>query len=115
MDPTLLEAVDVAAGLSREGAIIINTPSSPSEIRKKLKLQGAKVFAVDATAISTEKLGRNIPNTPMVGALLKVSEIMKLDTLLDYFKKEYASKFRPEVIEGNLGAIQKAYDSVKGE
>ena len=115
LDPTLLEAVNVTAGLSTEGVLIINTPSSPSEIRKKLSVKGAKIFTVDATSISIEKLGRNIPNTPMIGALLKVAKLLKLETLLNYFEKEYASKFRPEIIEGNLAAIQKAYDEVKSE
>jgi len=115
LDPTLLEVVDVAEGLPEDGVLIINTTEKPANIRKQLGLNKGKIFTVDATAISIENIGRNIPNTPMMGALIKATGVIKLDTLLDDFKEKFSSKFRKEVLEGNVNAIKKAYEEVIAE
>jgi pyruvate ferredoxin oxidoreductase gamma subunit len=49
----------------------------------------------------------------MLGALVKVTGVIKLETLLENFKEKYAKRFKPEVFQGNLEAIQTAYDEVK--
>ncbi len=117
LDPTLMATVDVTAGLSDEGIIIINTPLTPAQIRKEMGISGKKIFTVDASGISKETLGREIPNTPMLGALIKVSGLLDIENVLDDTKKKLEKKFRtkPELIEGNIQAIKKAYEEVKGE
>ena len=80
-----------------------------------LGIKGGKIFTVDATSISVSKLGRNIPNMPMVGALLKATGLIKLESLTGTFKESFAAKFTPEVIKGNLEAIEQAYKEVKAE
>jgi pyruvate ferredoxin oxidoreductase gamma subunit len=116
IDETLLETVDVTSGLKEDGAIIINTTKSPDEIRPLLKGYKGKVCTVDARTISIETLGRYFPNTPMLGAVVKVSKVMDEDTFLDSmivsFKHKFANK--PEVIEGNMKAIKRAMQEVKG-
>lgn len=117
LDPTLMATVNVAQGLPADGLLIVNTSKTPNEIRKEINLSGAKVFTVDASAIANEKIGRNIPNTPMLGALVKVSGLLDFNEMLENtegkLKKKFANK--PEVIKGNLEAIRVAHDSVKGE
>ncbi|MDD5594397.1 MAG: 2-oxoacid:acceptor oxidoreductase family protein [Candidatus Margulisbacteria bacterium] len=117
LDPTLMGKVDVTAGLDPSGAIIVNTTESAAEVRKTLKLQGGRVYTVDASGISKETIGREIPNTPMLGALVKVSGILDFDTMIkdteQKLKKKFASK--PEVVQGNLDAMKRAYNEVKGE
>jgi pyruvate ferredoxin oxidoreductase gamma subunit len=117
LDPTLMGKVDVTAGLTKDGAIIVNTHESAASVRATLKLQGARVFTVDASTISKETIGREIPNTPMLGALIKVSGLFDLEKMLEdteiKLKKKFASK--PEVVKGNLEAIRRAYKEVKGE
>lgn len=115
LDPTLLDAVDVAEGLKDDGALIINTPLSPAEIRVKLGLKGFRVFTVDATSIAIEKLGRNIPNTPMIGALVKVTKATDIKNLIDDFRRAYAHKFNSAILDGNIKAIEEAHNKVKGE
>ncbi|HHY24538.1 MAG TPA: pyruvate synthase, partial [Clostridiaceae bacterium] len=83
VDETLLEAVDVTSGLKEDGAIVINTTKSPDEIRPLLKGYKGKVCTVDARTISIETLGRYFPNTPMLGAVVKVSKIMDEQVFLD--------------------------------
>lgn len=117
LDPTLMATVDVAQGLPQDGSLIVNTSKTPQEIRKEIGLKAAKVYAVDASAIAMEKIGRNIPNTPMLGALVKVSGLLDFDKMLenteDKLKKKFAHK--PEIVKGNIEAIKAAHDSVKGE
>ena len=115
LDPTLIDVVDITEGMKDDTSIVINTVFSPKEIRSKLGIQGGKIFTVDATSISVVKVGRNIPNMPMVGALLKATGVIKLENLLETFKENFAKKFTPEVIKGNLEAIEQAYKEVKAE
>ena len=56
VDESLLESVDVTAGLKEEGAIIVNTAKTPDEIIPHLKGYKGKVFTVDARTISVEAL-----------------------------------------------------------
>ncbi|MCM8789108.1 MAG: 2-oxoacid:acceptor oxidoreductase family protein, partial [Candidatus Omnitrophica bacterium] len=69
----------------------------------------------DASKISIETIGREIPNTPMMGALIKITGILNINSVLKDIKHKLELKFRnrPEVIEGNLTAVQQAYNQVK--
>jgi len=116
LDPTLVDSVDVTEGVPQDGIVIVNTEKSPADIKKALGITGAiKVFTVDASKISTETIGRDIPNTPMLGALVKATGLMDFKEMLDDTKKKLEKKFRskPEVIEGNVKAIERAYNEVK--
>ncbi|MEE1053574.1 MAG: 2-oxoacid:acceptor oxidoreductase family protein [Acutalibacteraceae bacterium] len=115
VDETLLYSVDVTAGLNPDGAVIINTPKSAEEVMPLLKGYKGRVVTVDARSISEHTLGKNFPNTPMLAATVAVSGIMKKH---EFIKEMYASfehKFakKPEVIEGNMQALEMAYDAVE--
>ena len=114
VDDSLLEAVDVTAGLKKEGAIVINTTKEGEEIKKLLKGYEGKVYKIDARKISIEALGRYFPNTPMLAAIVKVSKVMTDEEFLNDMKGSFKHKFakKPEVIEGNMKALQLALDSV---
>ena len=115
VDDTLLESVDVTAGLKKEGAIVINTTKSPEEVRKLLKGYEGKVCTIDAKTISIDTLGKYFPNTPMLAAIVKVSGIMSdeefLNDMIGSFKHKFAKK--PEVIDGNMKALEIALKEVK--
>ncbi|MFA4843448.1 MAG: 2-oxoacid:acceptor oxidoreductase family protein [Candidatus Margulisiibacteriota bacterium] len=117
LDPTLMGKVDVTQGLPADGYLIVNTTATPAEIRQQLKLKGTKVFTVDASGISKATIGRDIPNTPMMGALVKATGLLDFEHMLvdteDKLKKKFASK--PEIVKGNIAAIRRAYSEVKGE
>lgn len=117
LDPTLLGKVDVTQGLPEDGTVIVNTPKSPAEIRSRLKLKGRKLYTVDADTISTETIGRAFPNTPMLGALIKATEVVPIQEMLESTRHRLAKKFRnkPEAVEGNIKAIERAYQEVHGE
>lgn len=117
LDPTLLDKVDAAEGLPEDGKFIINTSKSASEIRSELGIKGKKIYTVDASKISHETLGKDIPNTPMLGALIKVSNLLDFNSVLADLEKKLTKKFasKPEIVAGNLLAIKRAYDEVKSE
>lgn len=115
LDPTLLDSVDVTEGLDAKGIIIVNTTQSPSIIRKKLNLKGGKLYTIAATEIAMKELRRNIPNTPMIAALAKVAEIVSLNSVKKSFEENYSKKFRKEVMDANLRAMDAAYNSVISE
>ena len=114
VDETLLATVDVTAGLKKEGAIVINTPKSKEEIMDKLNGYEGGVYTVDARKISVETLGKNFPNSPMLAAIVAVSKVMDRTTFIGEMKASYEHKFakKPEVIEGNMKALEMAYDVV---
>jgi pyruvate ferredoxin oxidoreductase gamma subunit len=118
LDPTLLGLVDVTEGMSNHGILVINTDEDPKSIRDKMKLQGRKVFTVDATGISIKHLGKAIPNTPMIGALVKaIHDFMPLsiENIAADFAKKFTGKFHPDIVKGNVEAIKEAYGEVKAE
>ena len=115
VDDTLLESVDVTAGLKETGAIVINTTKSDEYLKKALKGYSGEVYTIDARKISEEALGRYFPNTPMLAAIVKVSKIMTDDELLEDMKGSFKHKFakKPEVIDGNMKALEMALKEVK--
>ncbi|OGC36963.1 pyruvate synthase [candidate division WOR-1 bacterium RIFOXYB2_FULL_48_7] len=117
LDQTLMGKVDVTEGLPATGILIVNTTDSPAEVRAKLKLQGLKVFTVDASGISKATIGRDIPNTPLLGALVKASNLLDFASMLKDTEEKLAIKFKskPEIVKGNIEAIKRAYNEVKGE
>lgn len=115
VDETLLENVDVTAGLNPEGAIVVNTTKSPEEIKPHLKGYEGAVYTLDARAISEECLGRYFPNSPMLAAIAAISKVMTKEDFFREMEGSYRHKFakKPEVVEGNLKALRMAYEEVE--
>ena len=115
VDDTLLESVDVTAGLKEDGAILINTTKSAEVLRKELKDYKGDIYTLDARKISLETLGKYFPNTPMLAGIVKISKIMTDEELIEDMKGAFKHKFakKPEVIEGNMKALEMALKEVK--
>ena len=115
VDDTLLESVDVTAGLKEDGAILINTTKGKDELDKLLKGYKGKVYTIDARKVSMETLGKYFPNTPMLAAIVKVSKIMNEEDFVKDMQESFKHKFakKPEVIDGNMKALQLALKEVK--
>ena len=115
VDDTLLDTVDVTAGLKQEGAIVINTTKDKDTIMSKLKGYNGAVYKIDAGKISIETLGKYFPNTPMLAAIVKVTGIMSdedfLNDMIGSFQHKFAKK--PEVIDGNMNALKMALAEVE--
>lgn len=116
VDETLIEDIDVTAGLKEDGAIIINTAKSPEEMRPMLRGYKGRVCTIDARKVSIATLGKYFPNSPMLAATIKVSGLMDIDAFLKEMETSYAHKFatKPEVIKGNMDALKMALEEVRG-
>lgn len=115
VDESLLECVDVTAGLSPDGAIIINSAKEPAELRPLLRGYTGKVCTIDARAISEETLGKNFPNTPMLAAAVKISGVVEPGRFIQDMEASFHHKFatKPQVIAGNMRALTKSMQEVK--
>jgi pyruvate ferredoxin oxidoreductase gamma subunit len=114
VDETLLESVDVTAGLKEDGAIIINTPQTADQIRPLLNGYKGKVYTVDARTISVAALGKYFPNSPMLAAAVAVSRVMDWEQFISEMRASYQHKFakKPEVIDGNMKALTMTYEAL---
>ncbi len=113
LDPTLLGTDAVKEGADESTVFIVNSGLDPETVKSKYNLPG-KVYTVDASSISEEILGRNLPNTPMLGALIRALNLMDFSNFLEAVEARLRIKYKPEVVEGNLKAIKRAFEEVKG-
>lgn len=115
VDDSLLESVPVTNGLKETGAILINTTKTAEELKPLLNGYKGKIYTIDARKVSEEALGKYFPNTPMLAAIVKVSQIMTEQEFLDDMKGSFQHKFakKPEVIEGNMKALELALKEVQ--
>ena len=115
VDDTLLETVDVTAGLKTTGAIIINTTKSADYLKSVLNGYAGKIYTIDARKVSMETLGKYFPNTPMLASIVKVTGIMSDEDFLKDMEGSFKHKFakKPEVIDGNMKALEMALKEVK--
>ncbi|MDD3487727.1 MAG: 2-oxoacid:acceptor oxidoreductase family protein [Candidatus Moranbacteria bacterium] len=111
MDETLLGIVDVSKNLDENEMLIVNTRSGRDEISQKTGYVG-NIFPIDATSLSLEVIGEPRPNTAILGKLLKISEVVRLESLTEVFREKYLEKIGNEKTEKNILAIEKAYDSI---
>lgn len=115
VDETLLDSIDVTGGLKEGGAVLINTPGSPVEVRPRLNGWTGRVCTIDARRISEERLGSNFPNTPMLAALVKVSGALETGRFLADIEESFKHKFaaRPHLVEGNMAILIQAMEEVQ--
>ncbi|MCK5023910.1 MAG: 2-oxoacid:acceptor oxidoreductase family protein [Candidatus Aenigmarchaeota archaeon] len=112
IDPTLIGQIDVTSGMTDNDVLIVNTTRSSDKIKEKTGFNG-KIYTVDATEISINHLGKNLPNTPMIGALIKVTGVVEMDFLIERVKNTFLDKIGEEKTNANIASIKQAYEEVK--
>ncbi len=115
IDPALAYTADITAHEKETTRYIITTHLPKNELIVDidvLKGKEDRVYVVDCMKISMETIGRAIPNTPMLGALIKVSDMFELDFFQAAMLKVLA-KFPQKIIDANVAAIDRAYNEVK--
>jgi len=115
LDPTLLGAVAVAEGLKEEGSLLVNTSMSPAEVRESTGFHTGKIYTVDASHIAIEEMGREITNTPMLGAFSQATGLVDLESLAREVRAWFGEKLSKEAVEANVRAMQRAAkEMIKG-
>lgn len=103
LDPGLLRIVDVTSGLKANGMLVVNTKKQPEQIRQEFNINWS-LATVDATKIVQELLGVPIVNTSMVGALLRATGVVKLESLLEPLRQRFG-----RLAERNIEAMKRAH------
>lgn len=112
IDSTLIGPIDVTEGMTKEGILIVNTSKTPEEIKKQIDFEG-KVYTVDATKIAIDATGANKPNVPILGAMIKVTGVIKLDSVEEKIKHKFLKKLGEEKTQATIDAIVRAHDEVQ--
>jgi pyruvate ferredoxin oxidoreductase gamma subunit len=107
LDPSLLDIANPSEGIRDGGILIINSSHEPESIRNKLSYSG-KMALVDAGAIAKEVIGLPITNTTMVGALIKGTSLLSVDSFKDPFKRRFG-----KIAARNIEAMERAYAETK--
>ncbi len=108
LDASLLKIAAPEKGLKKNGILLVNSSKSPAQIQKEFGYKGIRVATVDATLIATEELGRPITNTTMLGALVKVSGLIKLESMEEPMKERFG-----RIADRNMKSFRRAFDEVK--
>ena len=104
LDPSLLPIANVTSGLKKNGVLVINTKKPFKDIESEFKVK-QKLAIIDATKIARELLGVPITNTTMVGALIKATGVVKLESLSEPLRHRFG-----RLAERNIDAMTKAFE-----
>jgi pyruvate ferredoxin oxidoreductase gamma subunit len=113
LDPTLLGTVDVTEGLKEGGMLLVNTHQSPAEIRQAVGLRGGQVRTVNASQIALQEMGRDVTNTPMLGAFAHATGLFGLDEMAGELRAWFGGKLSEAGVEGNLRAMRRAAEELQ--
>jgi pyruvate ferredoxin oxidoreductase gamma subunit len=106
VDKSMALFKNTTQGLAKGGYFICNYDGTPEELRSKLDLDpSVTVITLDATGIAMKAIGKDYPNTPMLGALLKATNIVDFASL----EKVLGERFKGKVLEGNEEALRQGY------
>ena len=106
LDPSLLGEIDVTAGMPKGGWLIVNTSLNQQDIQDIVNRKDINVATIDATRIALDVLGRNITNTIILGALIRISHIFTVDELSEAIMR----RFKGELAGKNIQAIKQAIE-----
>ena len=107
LDDSLLDTIDVVAGLKKEGSVVINSRDRPEDIDLGREIMTA---AIDATSVALEILKAPITNTAILGALAKGTGIVKIESLEEAIKGRFGEKLGAKIGERNALAARTAYE-----
>lgn len=112
LDSTLLTSIHIVEGLKLKGKLLVNFKGEPNKIAEILKISGGNfyVYTTPATEIAMEVIGRPIANTAMVGALVKATDVVGLESV----NKALRDRFPPKIAELNVKVVEKAFNETRG-
>ncbi|MDO8581445.1 MAG: 2-oxoacid:acceptor oxidoreductase family protein [bacterium] len=112
VDSTLLKTEPILEGTNENAIIIVNSSHEPENIARAISGGKRKVWTVDATAIALQELGKNFPNTTLLGALIRATELVSLENILEKVAEGLGKK-NAALLEGNLQAVRRGYNEAR--
>ncbi len=106
IDPALLEIGNPYEGLKPGGVLVLNSPKQ--FIGRPSKNLG-KVGVINATQVAMCEIGKDIPNTCLIGALAATTGWVKLESII----KGFGDYFEGDMLERNIRNAQRGYNEVE--
>ncbi|NCA80907.1 MAG: pyruvate synthase, partial [Sphingobacteriia bacterium] len=103
---------DVGKNITENESVIVNTKKPEEEIRKKIKNFRGNIKSIDANGIALDTIGMIQPNGVILGKLIAVTEIVKLESVKEQFRKIFEKKIGEELTQKNVLAIERGYDAL---
>ncbi len=111
LDASLIGQVNILGGLVSDGTVVINVTDANTGALEKLQARPEQqLWTVDGSAIGAELLGRNLPNTPVLGAFARAVPVLGLEAISEALKQLMSETFSAAIIESNLKALRRGYD-----
>lgn len=112
-DWTLLDVVDVIQGLPARGIAVVNTTLAPEVVAARFGEPALRVACIDGDGIAMRLLGRPIPNSPLLGALLRAYPVIELPVMEQASRTGLEATFPTRIVEANLEALDEGYRTVR--
>jgi pyruvate ferredoxin oxidoreductase gamma subunit len=112
-DWTLLDVVDVIQGLPARGIAVVNTTLAPEVVAERFGEPALRVACIDGDGIAKRLLGRPIPNSPLLGALLRAYPVIELPVMVQALQTGLEATFPSRIVEANLDALNEGYRTVR--
>lgn len=109
LDSSLLDILDVTQGLKPGGTLVVSSSTPARELAARFHFDGS-LWAVDGTHIAREKLGRPITNTTMLGALIRATGIVNIESISEPLRHRFGV-----IAAKNEQALRAAYEQVERE
>jgi len=109
LDPTVLILPDVVAGIKPNGIVIANTNKLLEDVKYLLGVN-VQLGVVDASKIAMEIIKRPITNTTMMGAFVRATNIVKVETVKEQLKERFPTNY-----ETNIKAMLRGYEELEME
>lgn len=111
LDSTLIGNVNVLEGIKPGGALIANSVHDRESLKKTLNTD-IEIHSVNGTKIALETVGKPLANTAMLGALIKVSKIVELESIMTELRTKLSGKLPEKVVEKNVLSVERAFQEV---
>jgi pyruvate ferredoxin oxidoreductase gamma subunit len=112
-DPTLLHGGGVLTGLAEHGLVVVNSARTPvALVDAGLRLgDGQRAVCLPASELARERLGRPLPNTALIGAVVALTGVVRRPALYAAIRERFAS-LGDEVLSANLRLASDAWHLV---
>lgn len=104
LDSTLIGLPEVTSGLALGKTMVINA-SIDQVSRLDALRERYRIWLVDATQIAVDTIGIPITNTAIIGALVRASGLVTLDSMNESFERRFG-----KIAAKNLAAMRTAYE-----
>ena len=113
LDASLLLNVDATEGLADGGIVLINTCDSVESLKKRLSKKNCKIYTIDAKRIAMRIIGRNLPNTVIMGAIIKLVSLIPYEHAIEETEEIFEKKHLAQnLVKKNVEALKEGYNAI---